>query len=121
MPRKNPNSTEEKITRMITAWETLAPNKTFGGMTLTQFREVAQPALDARDLINELEGQLTRAINNRDTADEVFLEKAQLVVNGVLADPTEGPDSGLYERFGYTPKREHKSGLTRRPKTSTKG
>ena len=105
---------------MLNAWETLAPDKTFGGMTLTQFREAAQASLDARELIDQLEGRRTQAINDRDTADEAFLNKAQLVVNGVLADPTEGPDSALYERFGYTPKRERKSGLTRGgKKTST--
>jgi hypothetical protein len=39
------------------------------------------------------------------------------LVNGVLADPTEGPDSALYEAFGYTRKSERKSGLTRASKT----
>lgn len=119
MPKKSPKDTEQKIARMINAWETLAPDKSFGGMTLTQFREAARPALSAREQINDLEDQLTQAINNRDTADEVFLEKAQLVVNGVLADPTEGPDSSLYESFGYTPKRERKSGLTRKGSKKT--
>jgi hypothetical protein len=35
-------------------------------------------------------------------------------VNGVLADPEEGPDSPLYEAFGYTRASERKSGLTRK-------
>ena len=33
---------------------------------------------------------------------------------GVLADPTEGPDSALYAAFGYTRTSERKSGLTRK-------
>ena len=33
---------------------------------------------------------------------------------GVLADPTEGPDSPLYEAFGYTRKSERRTGLTRK-------
>jgi hypothetical protein len=112
----NPKAILEKIQRMLNGWETLAPDKSFGGFTLTQFREVAKPSLEARAHIEDLEAQTTQATNNRDTFDEEFLEKAQLVVNGVLADPTEGPNSALYEAFGYTPKRERKSGLTRRPK-----
>jgi hypothetical protein len=40
--------------------------------------------------------------------------KIQLVVNGVLADPDEGPDSPLYEAFGYIRESERKSGLTRK-------
>jgi hypothetical protein len=113
MAKKSPKNTVEKIARMINGWETLAPDKSFGGLTLTQFRAAAQPSLDARERIDDLEAQTKQALSNREDADEAFLEKAQLVVNGVLADPTEGPDSALYESFGYTPKRNRRSGLTR--------
>jgi hypothetical protein len=37
----------------------------------------------------------------------------------VLSDPTEGPDSALYEAMGYTRKSERKSGLTRQRKQSS--
>ena len=108
---------------MLNAWETLAPGKSFGGMTLAQFQAAAGPAQAARQQIEDLEDQLTQAIATRDTADEAFLAKAQLAINGVLADPTEGADSALYEAMGYTRKSERKSGLTRKrntpPTTST--
>ncbi|HEX8491655.1 MAG TPA: hypothetical protein VF658_02330 [Pyrinomonadaceae bacterium] len=118
MPKKTPKYVEEKIARMISGWETLAPEKSFGGLTLTQFRAAAQPSLDARERIDNLENQSRQALSDREDADEAFLEKAELVVNGVRADPTEGPDSALYEAFGYTPKRDRKSGLSRKPKTT---
>lgn len=121
MPKKTPKFVEEKIERMLNAWETLTPDKSFGGMTLAQFRAVAQPSLDARARIDDLEDQITQTISDREDADEAFLLKAQLVVNGVLADPTEGPDSALYEAFGYTPKRDRKSGLTRKGKKKNNG
>ena len=106
---------------MLNAWETLAPNKSFGGMTLAQFQAAVQPAQTARQRIDDLEDQLKQAQADRDRADEDFLAKAQLVVAGVLADPTEGPDSALYEAFGYTRKSERKSGLSRKGKqTPTK-
>ena len=113
-----PKDNEQKIQRMLNAWETLAPNKTFGGMTLAQFQAATQPAQAARQRIDDLEDQLRQAQADRDRADEDFLAKAQLVVNGVLADPTEGPDSALYEAFGYTRKSERKSGLTRKRNTT---
>lgn len=100
--------------RMINAWETLAPGKSFGGMTLAQFQAAAEPAQAARQRIDDLDDQLKQAQADRDEADEAFLEKAQLVVNGVLADPTEGPDSALYEAMGYRRKSERRSGLTRK-------
>jgi hypothetical protein len=109
-----PKDNEQKMQRMINAWETLAPDKSFGGMTLAQFQAAAQPAQAARQRIDDLEDQLKQAQADRDDADEAFLAKAQLVVNGVLADATEGPDSALYEAFGYRRKSERRSGLTRK-------
>ena len=109
-----PKSKEEKMERMLNAWDTLAATKSFGGMTLDQFKAVAAPAQAARRRIADLDDQRTQASNDRDAADEVFSQKAQLVTNGVLADPTEGPNSSLYEAFGYTRKSERKSGLTKK-------
>ena len=107
-----PKETEKRIERMLNAWQELAPAKSFGGMTLAQFQAIAAPAQEARARIDDLEIQHQQAIADREAADEQFNDKAQLVVAGVLADPTEGPDSALYKGFGYTPKRERKSGLT---------
>jgi hypothetical protein len=120
MPAKTPKYIEEKIARMLNGWETLAPDKTFGGMTYTQFKAVTKSSLDARALLDDLEAQTQQAIADREAADDAFEVKAQLVVNGVLADPTEGPDSALYEAFGYTRASERKSGLTRKGKTPPK-
>jgi hypothetical protein len=112
---KGPKDTEEKMERMLNAWRTLAPDKSFGGMTLAQFESTAVgPSRAARLRIDDLNDQLTQALATREQADETFATKAQLVTNGVLADPTEGPDSPLYEAFGYTRKSERKSGLTRK-------
>jgi hypothetical protein len=108
----SPKDIELRIDRIMNAWQTLAPTKSFGGMTLTQFQSVAQPAQETRRRINELEDQRAQAIDQRDAADASVLAKLQLVVAGVLADPTEGADSTLYQAFGYTRKSERKSGLT---------
>jgi hypothetical protein len=110
----SPKETEQRIERMLNAWRTLAPAKSFAGMTLAQFEAIAAPALAARQRLEELEDQRTQVIADRENADDTFNEKAQQVVAGVLADPTEGPNSALYEEFGYTRKSERKSGLTRK-------
>jgi len=111
--KNSPKATEEKIEKMLNAWRTLAPDKSFGGMTLTQFEALAVPSLGARRRIDDLDTQRAQATAERDRADEAFNARAQLVVAGVLADPTEGADSALYEAFGYTRKSERKSGLRR--------
>jgi hypothetical protein len=113
----NTKKTEEKIERMLNAWRTLAPEKTFGGMTLAQFEAAAAPSLAARRKIDELDAQRADAVADRDTSDDAFETRADLVVAGVLADPTEGPDSALYGAFGYTRTSERKTGLTRKRNT----
>jgi hypothetical protein len=117
VPKITPRKIEDKISRTLNAWEELASAKSFGGMTLTQFQAVAAPSKAARERIDDLQDQLTQAINQREAADDITLAKIQLVVNGVLADPAEGVDGALYEAMGYTRKSERKSGLTRKNKT----
>ena len=117
----SPKENEQKMEKMLNAWETLAPNKSFGGMTLAQFQAAAAPAQAARARIDDLEDQRTQAIAERENTDAAFLAKAQLVINGILADPTEGADSALYQAMGYTRRSDRKSGLTRkRNQPSTK-
>ena len=111
-----PKDIQEKFERIDNAWRTLAPNKTFGGMTLSQFEEECLPSQEARNAIEELQDRLTKALAGRDTADENTASKIQLVVAGVLGDPTEGANSALYEAFGYTRKSERRTGLTRKRK-----
>ncbi len=109
----NPKSNEEKMRRMLNAWETLAPDKSFG-RTLEQFQAATAKPLSARDRINDLQNQLDAAINTRDDEDATWLPISQMVVAAILADPNFGPNSPLYEAMGYTRKSERKSGLTRK-------
>ena len=109
-----PKSNLEKMQRILKAWQDLAEEKVFGGVTLAQYEPIVGAAVAARTDVKEKENQLAQAINTRDTTDETGLAKTQLVVNGVLGDPTEGPDSTLYEAMGYTRKSERKSGLSRK-------
>jgi hypothetical protein len=116
MPKVTPKKIEDKINTAVSAWEQLASNKKFGGMALDDFKAVVAPSLANRTLIDQLQHQLTQAINQREDADDVSLAKIQLVVNAILGDPTEGPNSSLIEAMGYTRKSERKSGLTTKKK-----
>lgn len=113
-----PKEIEERLRRAITSWETMAPTKPFGGLTLDQFKTQTAPSFTARDTIANLETQMTQAFNDRGTADETSLALLQRVIAGILADPTEGPDSSLIEGVGRTRQSERKSGLTRKKKSS---
>jgi hypothetical protein len=113
----NPKKIEEKIQSLLSAWQTLAPTKSFAGLTFAEFNTQVAPSLTARTTISNLESQLTEAINQRDDGDKTSLVVVQRVVNGILADPTEGPDSSLIEAAGRVRKSERKSGLTRKVST----
>ena len=112
-PKKN----EKKLRQAISSWETMAPTKSFGGLTIDQFKTQTAPSFTTRDTIANLEQQMTQAINDRVTADEISLALLQRVIAGILADPTEGPDSSLIEGVGRTRQSERKTGLTRKRKT----
>jgi hypothetical protein len=116
----NPKANEEKMNKMLNAWRTLALEKTFGGMTLAQFEALVNDAMEARVTVSSLDDSRTQAIAIRDNTDNTFLQKAQLVVNGVFADPTEGDDSAIYEAMGYVRKSNRSSGLTRKKKEAVK-
>lgn len=44
----NPSATKAKLDAVLKAWEELAADKTFGGMTLAQFQAKVKPSQDAR-------------------------------------------------------------------------
>jgi hypothetical protein len=114
-----PKITLEKLNNVIKGWETLAPDKSFGGMTLAQFKAAVKPSFDTRDELATLESQVQSKQVERDTVDVASLRFVQLVVNGVVGDPEEGPDGDLYGSFGYTRKSERKTGLTRKKKSGS--
>ena len=112
----NPKSIEAKIRQAISAFETIAPTKSFGGMTLDQFKTGVSPSLDKRATLAELNNQIMQVTNERDEADQISLGLIQRFVAGILADPTEGPNSSLIEAVGRVRKIERASGLHRAKK-----
>jgi len=114
----NPSTIVARLGNVRTAWERLASEKSFGGMTLTQFNEIAKASVDTRTQIAGLEKQMTALHNQRDDADVVTNDTLQKVVKGVMGDPDFGEDSALYEAMGYVRKSERKSGLSRRKEVS---
>src|SRR5438067_4711711 len=115
-----PSTNAAKLQTIISAWQHLAPNAQFGGMTLQQFKDATKPSFDARDQIRVAEDQLVAFINQRTEADAESMKKSTLVVNGVIGDPNFGPDSPLYEAMGYVRKSARKSGLTRKKSAPAK-
>lgn len=113
----SPKINEDKMMQVLMAWKTLAPAKSFGGMTLAQFTAQVDKSLAPRKTLEELDDQVKQQQALRDAEDATTMGEISLIVAGVVADPTEGGDSALYESMGYVRKSDKKSGLTRKKKT----
>ncbi len=113
------NITKDRLDKLSTAWQDLAPDKSFAGMTLAEFATKVKPSLDARKDIKDAETKMTDATTRRQTSDTETLRLMQLVVSSIKGDPTFGEDSALYEASGYVRKSERKSGLSRKAKAAT--
>ncbi len=111
---KNPTRVVRKVDEVVTAWEQLAPEAKFAGMTLAEFRTAVEPSKAERLRTAELEAELSGAAGRRAHADLNTNEKLKLVVSSVKGDPAFGENSALYRAMGYIPLAERASGLTRR-------
>lgn len=111
---KSPKENEEKMLKVLNAWKTLAPDKSFGGMTAAQFETQVNNSLVPRQRLIAIEDERMQQQAVREMEDQATMNNIQHVVNGVLADPSEGPNSALYEAMGYIRKDDRKSGLTRK-------
>ena len=117
MPKSNPKRTAQRLQKVIDAWGTLRPAKSFAGLTLDQFKTQVQPSLADRDQLTTLRTQATDSLVQRHQSDAASLGLAQLVVNAVKGDMAEGEDGPLYAAMGFVPKSLKRSGLTRKGQT----
>jgi hypothetical protein len=115
---ESPLKMEEFLTDVVSAWEELAPEASFAGFTLAEFKAKVKPSFDTRTEVSTLATQLKAARQSRNNADAVSNDAALNVVNGVRSAPGFGENSALYKALGYVPKNERKSGLVR-PSTNT--
>lgn len=114
---QSPKFILEKLNKLTAAWEDLATDTTFAGMTLAEFEAKIKPSLDARDAVQTAEMQMVQGLTQRQFADVESLHQVQLVVNAIKANLAFGEDSALYQAAGYIRKSERKSGLTRKGTT----
>lgn len=111
---QSPRITLEKLNKLVGAWEDLAADKSFAGMTFAEFQAKVKPSLDARDAVQTAEVQMVENLAQRQHADAASLSQVLLVVNSIKGDPAFGEDSALYQAAGYVRKSERKSGLSRK-------
>ena len=100
----------EKTDEVLRAWESLAPDAIFSGMTVQEFRETSQPLLEIRQRIALLDQQRQGAKAARDIAEKEMMINLQLIVDSIKGTK----DSELYAAIGYVTRSARQSGLTRK-------
>jgi hypothetical protein len=113
---KSPKDNEKKMMEVLNGWKNIAPDKTFGGMTLAEFEAQVNKSLAPRQRLVEIADEEIEQQALRDSEDTITLKNIEFVVAGVIADKDYGSDSALYEAMGYIRKSDRKSGLTRKKK-----
>ncbi len=96
------------------AWESVAPDAMFAGLTLAQYRNRVKPSQDARDVFASLRGQARAQRGEISRADAATSLATKQVVSAVRADPVHGSDSPLLAAMDYVTDSQRKSGLTRK-------
>lgn len=119
MARKSPKQNMIDLETVLEAVRELAPDKAFGGISLTQYDTQVNMSVDVRKELVNAEINVSNVTNKRENIDEEGLRMRELIVNGIIGDPDFGPDSTLYERCGYVRKSDRKSGLTRKGNKKT--
>jgi hypothetical protein len=111
---KNPTRIVRKVDQVSTAWEQIAPDAEFAGMTIAAFRTAVSESFATRTRAAELDAEISATLARRASADANTNEKLKLVVNSVKGNPAYGENSDLYRAMGYVTAADKASGLTRK-------
>jgi len=84
---KNPTRVARKASEVSTAWEQIAPDAEFAGMTLTAFKTAIGESFTLRERAAQLEAELSANLARRAIADAETNDKVKLVVNSVKGSP----------------------------------
>ena len=100
--------------KILSAWQLQAAEDSFYGMTLKEFQETVQPALEVRERLQALERETLALIQQRALLDEKCNELASGVVFAVRAHSNHGPNSPLYRMMGYVLDSDKRPGRPRK-------
>jgi hypothetical protein len=111
---KNPTRIARRAAQVSTAWEQIAPEAEFAGMTLTAFKTAIGESFAIRERLAQLEADQSANLARRTVADAATNNRVKLVVNSVKGSPSYGENSDLYRAMGYVTAADKASGLTRK-------
>jgi len=103
-----------KVETITAAWQSLAPEASFAGMTLEQFSQAMAPVLDVRKELSDLSARWISAMSRRTDVYKSASAILDRVVASVRADIAYGPDSHLWSAMGFVRKSARKRRVSRK-------
>ena len=104
-----------RIANFTKAWEEIAPEALFAGMTLAEFKTAMAKALNVRASNNALRLLLRAGVGSQRIEDSAARDVTDQIVEGVKANNLFGPNSPLYRAMGFIPKSECRTGKAKSP------
>jgi hypothetical protein len=80
----SPKENEEKMLKVLNAWKTLAPAKSFAGISLEDFELQINKSLAPRRRLNTLEGEKMQQMTLHESEDSTTMGN----ILSIVADPT---------------------------------
>jgi hypothetical protein len=118
--KMSPKSIEERVDRVLRAWEGSCPEQSFADMTVAQYKERLKRFFDGKASFAAADTLWSSARQERNTAYAEAADLTKGVVSSVKGHPKYGENSSVYTAMGYTPTSERSSGLTRKRATETR-
>lgn len=108
MPSNYPKACRERRERYINSLQENAPTEEFGDVTLVEIKADHAEIDGIEDEIALSKAHTKRLETQRDDKNKASMKKLDYVTDGVVGDRRFGPDSPLYEGFGYIRESEKK-------------
>jgi hypothetical protein len=97
---KNPTRIARRAAQVSTAWEQIAPEAEFAGMTLAAFKTAIGESFVIRERLAQLEADQSANLARRTVADAATNNRVKLVVNSVKGSPSYGREQRPLPRHG---------------------
>ena len=113
MANYSPKTARERSNRFINSWTENSPDRRWADKTLAEFKAGRTAIDDVEDEIVATDAHKKALLVRRDNLIKEHMEDCDYVAKDVEGSREFGPDSALYEGFGYIRKSERKSGRRR--------
>jgi hypothetical protein len=100
---------KQRLEMVLSAWNEIAPEGKFAGMTMADFQLAINPYTQARSGVEATRTRIKAEVATKTGAESAARKLARRIVDSVRADAAYGDDSSLYRAMGYRPASERRS------------